>query len=948
MKLIFSRAESEDYMPMSLCKKGRRKRICGLPKSTAVLAIAVMVLLPGCSRRFWRVQAENDTYNAISQKLNDPHWELPRIGLQADPRSRFYDPYDPDEAPLPPDDPAAHKVMHCVSGRKGYEKWHCFGDTLSVENPDWLIQYLGSRTPDPTEYHAEVSIPKVTLKDGVDLTYIHSREYQSQLEDIYLEGLQLTLQQFNFGTRFIVGGPGSGAGGGIFNSNRVFGGNANQALGFGTGFRQQLSSGTQLSLEILNTITWQNGDQNASPMAVGWQITQPLLRQAGRKVVLESLTQAERDLLYEVRNMARFRQTLFTDVASDYLRLQQQAQLIRNQLNNIKRLQEQIKIGQSEDQSPRSSVSADLRELPDNFVIPEALAGKLVYNIDRLVWTLRTISEEEQELLLAISDDNRFQAAARELIRFRTLQANSLGVQQLITQLNNAQNALATQRNTLDSLLDAFKIRLGLPPDIQIEVDNSFLSRFELIDADLLDLVDDLDRFQEEEGMKLLPDDDGSLSVATLRTYVDAIAELRDRVRTKAIEDVQADFAPIREILSQTSDQNLVNPDGRSFRSVAERQRVIKAIAEDMDRFQLNQRDFEKWSRGIDMLKALVDHPNADRLTTVLDQDDDGRVSEAELPEAWEDLPPGAGISEDEKLDDNELLLQIREGILTLREQLKQVVQSQEVVQAGIRVEIVELNAFELDGRTDIPSISEVVDLGIQYRHDLMNTRAEVMDARRQVEIAANALKARLDLNVSGDLVDAGGLNDDLNVSVDFKTPIDQVAERNAYNVALIAYQRAKREYMAQEDFVKQQIRNSWRQLKVSAEQLEIDRQTVRNAALQYDNIATSPNQNDNLSLLNALSTLLQAQNSLVNDWITYETTRLNIFRDMGIMNIDQSGLWQDKFYQSSEGQEPAGDGQATILEVVPMDFDNSGITGNDSLPEPINMNAPIPENPAQ
>ena len=922
MKFTFSRAESEEHMSTSFSRLTHHKRKGILSIPVVVCALALIVLLPGCSRRFWRNQAERDTYNVISQKLNNPHWQLPRINLNPDPRSRFYDPYDPDEAPLPPTDAAADRIMQCVSGRKGYEKWHCLGDTLSVENPDWLTQYLGSRTPDPTKHHAEVSIPEVTLKDGIDLTYIHSREYQTELEDIYLQGLALTLQQFNFGTRFTIGGPQSAAGGGIFSSNRTFGGNANQALGFGGGITQQLSSGTQLTLEVINTITWQNGDQTASPLAVGWQITQPLLRQAGRQVVLESLTQAERDLLYEVRDVARFRQTLFTDVATDFLTLQQQAQLIRNQLDNIKRLQEQIKIGQSEDQAPRSTVKADLRELPAGFTIPDELSGKLAYNIDELVWTGRTISQQEQDLLLGLSADNRYQAAARELIRFRTLQANSLGVQQLITQLNTAQNTLATQRNNLDSQLDAFKIRLGLPPDIQITVDNSFLSRFELIDSDLLELVEEMNTFQEEQGLKMLPDEDQLVSVATLRYYVDSIAELRDRVQEKAVDGVQADFGPIRNILSQTSDERLTNTNGRSFRSVAERQRVIKAIAQDMDRFQLNQQDFEKWSRGVDMLKALIDHPNARQLTTVLDQDGDMLVSKSELPEAWDDLPRGASVSDIEKLNDEELLLKIRQGILTLRERLKQVVQSQQVVQAGLRVESVALNPFVLDGRMDIPSISEVVDLGIQYRHDLMNTRAEVMDARRQVEIEANELKATFDLNVSGDLVDEGGFNDDLTVSVDFKTPIDQVDERNAYNVALINYQRAKRAYSAQEDLVKQQIRNSWRQLRVSAEQLEIDRQTVRNAALQYDNIATSPDQTDNLSLLNALNTLLGAQNSLVNDWITYETTRLDIFQDMGIMNIDQAGLWQDPFYQDIPSQQPVDIGPATILELPPLEFD--------------------------
>ena len=81
---------------------------------------------------------------------------------------------------------------------------------------------------------------------------------------------------------------------------------------------------------------------------------------------------------------------------------------------------------------------------------------------------------------------------------------------------------------------------------------------------------------------------------------------------------------------------------------------------------------------------------------------------------------------------------------------------------------------------------------------------------------------------------------------------------------------------------------------------LEIDRTAVRNAALQYDSAslqATATQQGNALSVLNALSTLLNAQNALVGDWITYETNRLNIFVNMGIMQLDPRGVWDDPFY---------------------------------------------------
>ena len=53
---------------------------------------------------------------------------------------------------------------------------------------------------------------------------------------------------------------------------------------------------------------------------------------------------------------------------------------------------------------------------------------------------------------------------------------------------------------------------------------------------------------------------------------------------------------------------------------------------------------------------------------------------------------------------------------------------------------------------------------------------------------------------------------------------------------------------------------------------------------------------------MNALDTILSAQNSLIRNWFSYERARIGIFRDMGIMNIDQRGLWEDNFYQQLSG----------------------------------------------
>ncbi len=96
-------------------------QVTARPMHGMIFLLVVATALSGCSRAFWRRQADRDAYNLVGEKLNDRAWAVPRIDITPDPRSRFYDPYDADRGPLPPDDPAAGEYMLCVAGKRGYK-----------------------------------------------------------------------------------------------------------------------------------------------------------------------------------------------------------------------------------------------------------------------------------------------------------------------------------------------------------------------------------------------------------------------------------------------------------------------------------------------------------------------------------------------------------------------------------------------------------------------------------------------------------------------------------------------------------------------------------------------------------------------------------------------------------------------------------------------------------
>ncbi len=875
---------------------------------TATGLLLVSMLLPtmsGCKRSEWSQRADEDSYQAIAEKQSDERWLLPRIDINPDPRSRFYDEYDnPDCQPLPPDDPAAHQFMHCVNGIKGYKKWHEHGDAPSVENISWLSPYTELvNSVNPVDGHADVEISTLTINDAINLAYIHSRAYQTQLESVYLQALQLTGQRYLLGTRFHLAPLGSGGGFFRARNGRGVAGTPNQSLTHGLGIQRLLPSGAQWSVDILNTITWNSTTNAVSAPSLAWQLTQPFMADGGRRVILENLTQAERNLLYQIRDMARFRQTLFAVIASSYLRLQQQQQRIINEENNIRLLREQIEIAQEADKLRQVTVSDRLLRFPEDAVIPEELRPHLRFEpAGFLIWTGDMTAEREQQLL-AVSEDHLFQAAARELIRYKDPDVVSQGVIDIVTTLNSSQSTLQGFRLTLADLLDAFKIELGLPPNIILTIDTSFLAPFELISPELLSLESSLKEFAKERGPSLLPvpQDENDVERLSpgfedLKLYVEQLQTLKNELRNKGLNRVKSDFQPIRDILEVTSDgKNLQNTGGRAFASEEERERVLNDVARDLKMFRISEGDFESFASVIDLLNTILNHESEEQMLKALDVDGNKSIGPLELPMGWRDLPIVGSAEQLEEITIDEFFSELRDAAIAIREELLKISQALAVLQVGLRVDVIALNRFTLPGSSETPDVEEVVRIGLENRRDLMNARAEVMDFRRDVELAANKLLALMDLDVGGG-VDLDGNNSDLTTSLNFKTPLDHLLERNTYRRALIAYQRARRDYMLAEDRVKQEIRNSWRQLMVSEQQLEIDRQALRNSARAYDTAVTSPQQSS-FSLLNALRSLLNASNGLVGRWVTYETNRLNIYRDMGIMQVDSTGVWEDKFY---------------------------------------------------
>ena len=296
-----------------------------------VCGVVLLLFVTGCSRSSYRHWADRDAYRLIDSRQSNPQWKIPNRTVEPDSRSRLADANDPDCEPLPPDDPAAACYMRKPhNSRRPVRYWDQRGQQNAIDDGSWESAL-------PYDQSGAVKLDKQL---AVDLALTHNREFQTRVEQLYVSALVLSQNRFEFDLNWFGGSDGS-----FFASGDGADAVRNLNESNNLGFTKNFASGGQFATELVNSLTWQLGGNGNSNFAAGnllFSLTQPLLRGAFRHVRTESLTQAERDLLYEVRDFARFRREFYFDIVSQYLDLLNQTQAVRNEEDNLLNLELQL------------------------------------------------------------------------------------------------------------------------------------------------------------------------------------------------------------------------------------------------------------------------------------------------------------------------------------------------------------------------------------------------------------------------------------------------------------------------------------------------------------------------------------------------------------------------------------------------------------------------------
>ncbi len=175
------------------------------------------------------------------------------------------------------------------------------------------------------------------LEGALRVAVEFSREYQSDKEALYLSALSLEGAELAFFTVF------SGTSTGRIDREADQDGRA--SLSSDGAARKAFRTGGMITASLGNDlIRYFTGDPRRSLVnALTLNLTQPLLRGAGRSIVGNSLLQAERNLIYQCRQHAFFQNDFAVGIVKDYFGLLGAKLNLRNNYTNYLRSVQQRK-----------------------------------------------------------------------------------------------------------------------------------------------------------------------------------------------------------------------------------------------------------------------------------------------------------------------------------------------------------------------------------------------------------------------------------------------------------------------------------------------------------------------------------------------------------------------------------------------------------------------------
>lgn len=961
--------------------------------AACVIGLTISPLLSGCSQTDYRLQADQDAYCLIEERNGDPRWHTDDFSIEVDPRSRYYDVTDPDRTPMPPDDPASHVYMHQVGEHEGWSHWHDNGDLSELENPVWR---------DVLDSYVKVTDSGAVMLDiasSLKLAYVHSPSHQRQLEELYLSALDVSLERFNLDAQLFAGLETTFRHSGRLTdnprSNLLIGRNGT-GEGSSAFMKRRFATAGELLVGFANSFVFEfaGGDTNMASSLVNFTVTQPLLRGAGRDIGLESLTAQERELLANLRAYSQFRQGFYTQVVIGELGVtgprrngtSTELQSFSGQGGNggyVGLLQQLQQIRNTEDNLDLQERTRDrLVALYDNELIDLVQVDQFNQSIEN---TRASLLDSENSLKLSL--DN-FKTGTLGLppslpvdldqTLIEPFQLFPRAASPILETLYDLQTRIGDVADLFDLLTRGADLQGQLPglaadPDVDSveQTMEAMMFMAESIQRRLLTLNDDLEQLSQPARPLDPPlTEREQARLELLRARLDGnpealkqrFREIRSQLET-LIDDLTEDSrtatveaaVPLLTEMLQLSEACLT-VQARSRGIAHEPQGILTDAARLIDPVQ---QLFEQTRKDLSRMDAVV--PVREKSMTVRAREQFRRERER-LHERLYDLQQGevgfdASVSRLRTLQDMltaENRAQTLRGLVAWIQSFLQVVERLSLVPAQARLEVITVEPVTL-------SPQAAFQIALANRLDFMNGRAALVDRWRQIQIRADALQGILNISAAGDLGTDGdnaarfrSPKSNLQLKAEFDAPITRLRERNEYRQSLIEYQQSRRSFIQSRDNLEKGIRALLRTLEQRRLQLEIQRRAVAIAMRRVDETQLSLNEppaqlqpgqralispTTAFNLLDAQRSLQRTQNAFLDAWLNFYTTRMRLYRELGIMDLDADGRWIETSIEDALQQLPPGT-QDGLDGKLPPDLPSQlpgeyGIHLPDAAPDP-------------
>jgi len=271
-----------------------------------------------------------------------------------------------------------------------------------------------------------------------------------------------------------------------------------------------------------------------------------------------------------------------------------------------------------------------------------------------------------------------------------------------------------------------------------------------------------------------------------------------------------------------------------------------------------------------------------------------------------------------------ENLRETADAVVVLVSDIAAAVDEMSLIQARARVEAIAITPERID-----PDIA--FEISRANRLDWMNNRAALVDQWRLIQFNAMSLLAGLNLEIDGKLTTTGNNparfrapTGEMGGRLQFDAPLTRLIERNNFRQAILDYQQVRRQQIRYEDRIKLSIRQLLRQLELDERNLETQRRAVIIAIRRVDQTRLSLSQpappppplsadgsipivdtaagqlapTATLNLIYAFNDLRSSQDALTSIWVNYYATRASLAYQLGVMDLDEHGVWMDKPFE--------------------------------------------------